>query len=677
MAGGKGGRPKKRARNISGLNNQSKQKSSDTAETRDHDDMDEDELGSDSELPEELEDWIACEKEEDSEDEVEEYEDDNLNDEFFDGEELQETLFEYAGAMDTNIRDEDWVPEWLKRKKKQRQEREKRGPDINGASKRTQRRRKRERANQRLLSAFGFEGNAPVSHGFVSTSVASSRTSSFISSINTTSISPIPVDSNESEVESEVESEAICQSSIPIQDKPTEPILQWNGDEPPDMNANAVSNAQRAEFAAESWEDEMDETVIAEEKGDIRGWEELREQIKAELSMAKKRFMPLSKVNQFLILRNFSTLRLKGFGRMEASQQIALQWHEKNGVHFARHIRQLARHYQVFEQLPTEKRGGMRTSRTLLSDENTRNAARAWLSSQKAGDVTPHKFQAALNDTILPDLGIQRKQPLCVRTARRWLVILGWRLTVIRKGVYMDGHERPDVAKYRQTEFLPKMAEFERRMAHYDGPDLVKTPPSLRPGEKEIIPQFHDESSLHALEYKAKVWLGPGQTILQKKTRGRIIHVSDFINPENGRLICQSANGRITRDARKVIYPGANGDDWWDTEQLLTQMKEAISVFEEAHPDSQALFVFDQSSAHASLGPDALRAWDMNKSDGGKQRKQHDTIIPRSNPHTQFRGQSQKMTLPDVCSTGDGSNTDIGKYRRKPFKKRRILHSNI
>ncbi|KAJ3737470.1 hypothetical protein DFJ43DRAFT_1128663 [Lentinula guzmanii] len=244
----------------------------------------------------------------------------------------------------------------------------------------------------------------------------------------------------------------------------------------------------------------------------------------------------------------------------------------------------------------------------ILTD--TQNAARAWLSSQKAGDVTPHKFQAALNNTILPDLGIQRKQPL-------WLVILGWQLTVIRKGVYMDGHECPDV--------------FECQMAHYDGPDLVQTPPSLRSGEKEIIPQFHDESSLHALEYKAKDWLGPGQTILQKKTRGRLIHVSDFINPENGCLICQSANGRITRDARKVIYPGANGDDWWDTEQLLTQMKEAISIFEEAHPDS----------------PDALRAWDMNKSDGGKQCKQHDTIIPCSNRHTQFCGQSQKMTLPD------------------------------
>ena len=53
------------------------------------------------------------------------------------------------------------------------------------------------------------------------------------------------------------------------------------------------------------------------------------------------------------------------------------------------------------------------------------------------------------------------------------------------------------------------------------------------------------------------------------------------------------------------------------TEQLLVQMKDAISIFEEAHPDWQALFVFDQSSVHASLGPDALSAWDMTKSDGG------------------------------------------------------------
>jgi hypothetical protein len=61
-------------------------------------------------------------------------------------------------------------------------------------------------------------------------------------------------------------------------------------------------------------------------------------------------------------------------------------------------------------------------------------------------------------------------------------------------------------------------------------------------------------------------------------------------------------------------------------------MKDVIKIFKATHPGKQALFVFDQSSAHASLPPDALKAFEMNKSDGGKQRKQRDTVIPQSNP---------------------------------------------
>ncbi|KAJ3553708.1 hypothetical protein NP233_g12583 [Leucocoprinus birnbaumii] len=54
--------------------------------------------------------------------------------------------------------------------------------------------------------------------------------------------------------------------------------------------------------------------------------------------------------------------------------------------------------------------------------------------------------------------------------------------------------------------------------------------------------------------------------------------------------------------------------------------------------------MFDQSSAHASLPPDALKAFEMNKSNGGKQRRQRDTVIPQSNPDPRFRGMVQKMT---------------------------------
>jgi hypothetical protein len=137
--------------------------------------------------------------------------------------------------------------------------------------------------------------------------------------------------------------------------------------------------------------------------------------------------------------------------------------------------------------------------------------------------------------------------------------------------------------------------------------------------------------------------LRDGKVLLQRKSCGRLIHVSDFVNEVTGWLLLRNKEGKIVEDARKIIYPGSNGDAWWDHTQLLLQVKCAIKIFEAAHPDCVALFIFNQSSTHASLGPDALHAFDMNKSNGGKQQKQHDTIIPESNPVAQHRGKLQKM----------------------------------
>ena len=124
-----------------------------------------------------------------------------------------------------------------------------------------------------------------------------------------------------------------------------------------------------------------------------------------------------------------------------------------------------------------------------------------------------------------------------------------------------------------------------------------------------------------------------------------MIHVSDFIEEVNGRLVSLNPDGSIHHDARKVIYPGSNGDPYWDCNQLIKQVIEsAIPIFEEAHPGCQALFVFDQSSAHAALPPNALKAFEMNKGSGGKQHFQKDTIIPNTNPYPEHHGKIQKMT---------------------------------
>jgi hypothetical protein len=108
-----------------------------------------------------------------------------------------------------------------------------------------------------------------------------------------------------------------------------------------------------------------------------------------------------------------------------------------------------------------------------------------------------------------------------------------------------------------------------------------------------------------------------------------------------------NSDGDIVQDSTKIIFPGSGGDAWWDAEQLLKQMEDTIQIIEAVHPGKQGLFIFDQSSAHASLPPDALKAFEMNKSDGGKQRVQCDTTIPGTNPIAEHCGRLQKMTLPN------------------------------
>lgn len=103
---------------------------------------------------------------------------------------------------------------------------------------------------------------------------------------------------------------------------------------------------------AHPWEHEICKTLNPQVE--IHGWKELHNQIKKDLKKEHS-MLPLSQINQLMILCNFATLRLKGHSWMSASEEISHQWHEKDGVHFAHCIRALACHYQLFEQLPVER----------------------------------------------------------------------------------------------------------------------------------------------------------------------------------------------------------------------------------------------------------------------------------------------------------------------------------
>jgi hypothetical protein len=164
---------------------------------------------------------------------------------------------------------------------------------------------------------------------------------------------------------------------------------------------------------------------------------------------------------------------------------------------------------------------------------------------------------------------------------------------------------------------------------------------------------YHNKSTIHAKERPTLSWLLPGTSEIRSKSVGWLIHISDFIFESTGCLVVsledQKAHNLSVNDAATVIYPGSQGDPWWDMNQLCKQVAEkAIPIFEATNPGCQGVFVFDCSSAHAAYAQNALCAHNMNLKPGGKQACLCDTVIPVDDPHIpeERPGQRQSMCFP-------------------------------
>lgn len=225
--------------------------------------------------------------------------------------------------------------------------------------------------------------------------------------------------------------------------------------------------------------------------------------------------------------------------------------------------------------------------------------------------------------------------------------------------MYFDGHERPDVVEYR-NKFITEVATLCERSRIYSGDNLeVEEAPKNLGGQRETVFVYHDKSTVHANKRRPVTWMLPTVMELRVKSPGRLIHISDFIVLTCGRLkILPEAVSKLeldglgvpsATDAAVVIYPGARGDQWWNMDQLIKQVKtRAIPIFEVLHPKSQGVFVFDCSSAHEPYGPSALRVQNMNLKHGGKQGSLRDTFIPSDDIHIpeHLRGLPQRMVFP-------------------------------
>ncbi len=65
-----------------------------------------------------------------------------------------------------------------------------------------------------------------------------------------------------------------------------------------------------------------------------------------------------------------------------------------------------------------------------------------------------------------------------------------------KKGIYKDGHERPDTVAYRKL-FITELKTLKSRELTYTGDKLEMTVPPELTGQAEVVRVYHDECIYH------------------------------------------------------------------------------------------------------------------------------------------------------------------------------------
>lgn len=206
--------------------------------------------------------------------------------------------------------------------------------------------------------------------------------------------------------------------------------------------------------------------------------EKIHEYIKIKLAQLAKLFPTAAVVDQarrLVVIKNYLDLlqQYRGNPRVkkkaERASEVACRNSGKNTPSFRRKIQSEARFLIKNGFIPPYRQGNSSNHASLLDNEAVLLKIRLYLARLPVGGITPRKFRAHLTDKILPSVvpltlkAVQRipRASVSIRTAVRWLRRLGYSRHPVKKGLYVDGHECPDVKEARDA-FLKEMEGLQK-----------------------------------------------------------------------------------------------------------------------------------------------------------------------------------------------------------------------
>lgn len=160
---------------------------------------------------------------------------------------------------------------------------------------------------------------------------------------------------------------------------------------------------------------------------------------------------------------------------------------------------------------------------------------------------------------------------------------MGFEYKDVKKDVFVDGHERPNVVE-DWKKFLHQMEELKPYLVEFNEDRTMKEkiyPADCAVGgsdRRPVIVITHDECTFSANDGIRKAWTRKGDTFLRPKGRGQGIMVSEFLPPfgrlnllslsEDKQQEIRQRTGLTVTEAVELFEYGKNNGGYWDGAKL-------------------------------------------------------------------------------------------------------------
>ena len=193
----------------------------------------------------------------------------------------------------------------------------------------------------------------------------------------------------------------------------------------------------------------------------------LEERLESISELLKTEIRPHSKWLQVLIVSKFLQYRSEHMTRAVAAEK-ALECLPSHLALSTRTIMNWSKYYIEQGTMPTSLRGRHQKTFSIMNDEDVEKCCVEWLRSRQPNTRTPKHFREFIISDVLPLAAGTTKTSVTEETARKWMIKIGYKYGSWQKDVYVDGHERVNVVKYRADFTTRWMALFEQ-MTSYAG----------------------------------------------------------------------------------------------------------------------------------------------------------------------------------------------------------------